>query len=211
MLFLSALCSALAAAQAGFSAVSSCFLRFAIADPRDAIDHSKVRVGAYNLPLGIGRPGRPGIAPPRSHRSTSRQRPAIAYASALRMRLNCSGFITPPTPIRCWCATPGGQLRFFRRGPGPARHRPVVEMINTVDMPGFYLHCSAQVLTCCTPWLHPNLQLQYDIYHMQRMEGELAHLCSALLPHIGHIQIADTPGRHEPGTGEINYPLCCAT
>ena len=54
---------------------------------------------------------------------------------------------------------------------------------------------------------HPNLQLQYDIYHMQRMEGELATTLQRLLPHIGHIQIADTPGRHEPGTGEINYPF----
>jgi hydroxypyruvate isomerase len=52
-----------------------------------------------------------------------------------------------------------------------------------------------------------NLFLQYDIYHMQRMEGELAATIKKNLPHIAHIQLADNPGRNEPGTGEINYPF----
>jgi hydroxypyruvate isomerase len=51
-----------------------------------------------------------------------------------------------------------------------------------------------------------NLKFQYDVYHMQRMEGELGATLKKLMPRIGHIQIADNPGRHEPGTGEINYP-----
>jgi hydroxypyruvate isomerase len=50
-----------------------------------------------------------------------------------------------------------------------------------------------------------NLKFQYDVYHMQRMEGELGATLTKLMPRIGHIQIADNPGRHEPGTGEINY------
>jgi hydroxypyruvate isomerase len=53
---------------------------------------------------------------------------------------------------------------------------------------------------------HPNLRLQYDVYHMQIMEGNLMRTIQANLPRIAHIQIADNPGRHEPGTGEINYP-----
>jgi hydroxypyruvate isomerase len=52
-----------------------------------------------------------------------------------------------------------------------------------------------------------NVFLQYDVYHMQRMEGDLAHTLRELLPLIRHIQVADVPGRHEPGTGEINYPF----
>jgi hydroxypyruvate isomerase len=57
---------------------------------------------------------------------------------------------------------------------------------------------------------HPNLKLQYDIYHMQRMEGEIATTLEKLMPRIGHIQIADNPGRHEPGTGELNFPFLLA-
>jgi hydroxypyruvate isomerase len=52
-----------------------------------------------------------------------------------------------------------------------------------------------------------NLKLQYDIYHMQRMEGELAATIEKLLPRIAHMQLADNPGRNEPGTGEINLPF----
>jgi len=52
---------------------------------------------------------------------------------------------------------------------------------------------------------HTNIKLQYDIYHMQRSEGELAATIMRLLPMIGHMQLADNPGRHQPGTGEINF------
>ncbi|NUS19298.1 MAG: TIM barrel protein, partial [Mesorhizobium sp.] len=52
-----------------------------------------------------------------------------------------------------------------------------------------------------------NLFIQYDIYHMQIMEGDLARTMQEYLPQIAHIQLADNPGRHEPGTGEINYPF----
>ena len=50
-----------------------------------------------------------------------------------------------------------------------------------------------------------NIKFQYDIYHMQRMEGELINTVTAIMDRIGHIQLADNPGRHEPGTGEINF------
>ena len=53
----------------------------------------------------------------------------------------------------------------------------------------------------------PNLAFQFDIYHMQIMEGDLAPTIETNLAKIGHMQLADTPGRHEPGTGEINYPF----
>src|SRR5262249_41043213 len=81
----------------------------------------------------------------------------------------------------------------------------VAEAINTNDIPGFYLSRSAQAMTLFDEVGSDNLKLQYDIYHMQRMEGELAKTMERLLPHIGHIQLADNPGRNEPGTGEINY------
>ncbi|UGQ47875.1 hydroxypyruvate isomerase [Massilia endophytica] len=82
----------------------------------------------------------------------------------------------------------------------------LIEPINHFDMPGYFLTGSRQALGILAACARPNLGLQYDIYHMQRMEGELANTIKANLAQIRHIQIADTPGRHEPGTGEINYP-----
>jgi hydroxypyruvate isomerase len=53
----------------------------------------------------------------------------------------------------------------------------------------------------------PNAFLQFDFYHQQRMDGELLATYRRLKDRIAHVQIADNPGRHEPGTGEVNYPF----
>ena len=81
-----------------------------------------------------------------------------------------------------------------------------IEPINTrVDVPGYLLDSTALALECMTRAARPNIRLQYDVYHMQIMEGDLLRSIERLLPRIGHIQIADNPGRHEPGTGEIAF------
>ncbi len=80
------------------------------------------------------------------------------------------------------------------------------EPINTrVDIPGYFYGTTEAALELIDKVDRPNVKLQYDIYHMQIMEGDLARSIERLLPRIGHIQIADNPGRGEPGTGEINY------
>lgn len=84
--------------------------------------------------------------------------------------------------------------------------RVVVEAVNFRDRPGFLLTNSAQTVSLIKEVGHPNLAMEYDLYHMQIMEGDLIPTMQKILPYIGHIQFADTPGRHEPGTGEINYP-----
>jgi hydroxypyruvate isomerase len=81
----------------------------------------------------------------------------------------------------------------------------LVEHINYYDIPGFCLNTTTQALVLLADVGRPNAYLQYDMYHAQRMEGELLATAAANLPLIGHIQVADNPGRHEPGTGEINY------
>lgn len=82
----------------------------------------------------------------------------------------------------------------------------MIEPINTrVDVPGYLLDGTALALECIARAGRPNIRLQYDAYHMQIMEGDLMRSIERLLPAIGHIQIADNPGRHEPGTGEIAY------
>ena len=83
--------------------------------------------------------------------------------------------------------------------------KALIEAINTRDQPGFFIHTTAQTRKLIEDAGHPNLYIQYDFYHMQIMEGDLAPTVKENLDLIAHIQLADTPGRNEPGTGEINY------
>lgn len=83
----------------------------------------------------------------------------------------------------------------------------LLEPINTYDIPGFFINTTPQALDLFSQVQAPNLKLQYDLYHMQRMEGRLTQTLRECLEFIGHIQIADVPGRNQPGTGELNYPF----
>ena len=82
----------------------------------------------------------------------------------------------------------------------------LTEAVNTNDRPGFLLNSTAAAIEIIERAGHKNLAIQYDVYHMQIMEGNLVNTIRDNLDQIGHIQFADTPGRHEPGTGEINFP-----
>ena len=83
----------------------------------------------------------------------------------------------------------------------------MLEAINSrVDIPGYIIDSTAKVLAVLEAIDRPNVKIQFDIYHMQIMEGDLARRIELLLPRIGHMQLADNPGRNEPGTGEIDYP-----
>ena len=102
--------------------------------------------------------------------------------------------------------------RHLHRQPGLCRTqargggiRLLIEPINTYDIPGFYLSRTAQAVDIIEAVGSDNLYVQYDIYHAQRMEGELANTIVKYLPRIAHMQLADNPGRNEPGTGEINF------
>ena len=100
-------------------------------------------------------------------------------------------------------------LRYAASELKKANLRLLIEPINTFDIPGFYLNRTAQAIAIldevASDGRTDNAFLQYDAYHMQRMEGELAATIEKQLARIGHIQIADNPGRHEPGTGEIDH------
>ena len=82
----------------------------------------------------------------------------------------------------------------------------LLEAVNMRDVPGFFINQSSQALATIFAVDRPSVKLQYDCYHMQIMEGDLIPTMERLKDYIGHIQFADTPGRHEPGTGEINFP-----
>jgi hydroxypyruvate isomerase len=81
----------------------------------------------------------------------------------------------------------------------------LIEPLSARTVAGCYLTGSAQAIELLGEIGTPNAFLQYDVFHMQVMEGNLAETIARLLPQIGHMQIADVPGRHEPGTGEINF------
>jgi hydroxypyruvate isomerase len=132
---------------------------------------------------------------------------AIEYAKALGApQLNClAGIVPPGTGRDAAHATFVANLAFAAGKLKAAGLRLLIEPINTYDIPGFFLNGSRQALEIIDATGSDNIFLQYDIYHMQRMEGELANTIKKNLPRIRHLQLADNPGRNEPGTGEINY------
>jgi hydroxypyruvate isomerase len=83
----------------------------------------------------------------------------------------------------------------------------VFEAVNRYDMPGFIIDSGSQMLTVLAELNHPSLRLQYDIYHMTRMQENCAAFLTEHLDKIGHIQFADCPGRSQPGTGNIDFSL----
>jgi hydroxypyruvate isomerase len=100
-----------------------------------------------------------------------------------------------------------GNLRFAADALARERIKLLIEPINTIDIPGFFLNRTEQALEIIAAVRSSNLYVQYDIYHMQVMEGDIARSLQKHLAHIAHVQLADNPGRNEPGTGEINYPF----
>jgi hydroxypyruvate isomerase len=81
----------------------------------------------------------------------------------------------------------------------------MIEAVNTFENGPYLLDTTAKAVNFLDAIPADNVALQYDVYHMQRMEGNLADTISRVLPRIGHVQVADSPARSEPGTGEINY------
>jgi hydroxypyruvate isomerase len=164
----------------------------------------------HNLPAGDWAAGERGIACDPARVTEFRQgvSQALVYAQALGVKqLNCLAGITPTATIPPILArqTLLDNLRYAADQLKPHGIRLLIEPINTFDIPGFFLCHSHQALALIKDCGSDNLFLQYDIYHMQRMEGELANTIQANLDHISHIQLADNPGRGEPGSGEINY------
>lgn len=201
-----------AAARAGFKGVEYLFPyaydKSVLAERLRAHDLKQV---LHNLPPGDWQSGERGIAchPDRVGEFQQSVATAIEYATALGCeQVNCLAGIRPATvPPDKLRETFVGNLKFAAAELKHAGIRLLIEPINTRDIPGFYLNYSRQALDIIRDVGSDNLYLQYDIYHAQVMEGDLAHTIEANLDMIRHMQLADNPGRHEPGTGEINYPF----
>ncbi len=203
------------AARAGFTAVEFMFpYAFAAHDIRQRLDDYGLQVVLHNLPAGDWDAGERGIAchPDRVDEFRAGVAKGIEYAQALGVKqLNClAGKAPAGVDSMLMRNTLVANLQYAAQAFQKAGLRLLVEPINSFDIPGFYLTRTAQALSILDEVNAPNAFVQYDIYHAQRMEGELATTMQQNLARIGHIQLADNPGRHEPGTGEINYPFLFA-
>jgi hydroxypyruvate isomerase len=204
-----------AAAKAGFEAVEFLFpYAFEAQQIKQKLDTHKLKLVLHNLPAGNWEAGERGIAchPDRVAEFRAGVGKAVQYAQALGVsQLNCLAGIAPPgVAAEALRTTFVSNLRYAAQALKAARLRLLIEPINRFDIPGFYLNYTAQAADILNEVGADNAYIQYDIYHAQRMEGELAATVQKYLPQIGHVQLADNPGRHEPGTGEINYPFLFA-
>jgi hydroxypyruvate isomerase len=201
-----------AAAEAGFDAVEFLFpYPYKAAELAERLNAHDLKLVLHNLPAGNWEAGERGIAclPDRKGEFKEGVGRAIEYARALRVpQLNCLvGIPAAGVDRDTALATIVENLRYAAGELKREGIRLLVEPCNSYDIPGFALNRSAEALGVIEQVGSDNLFLQYDIYHMQRMEGELAATIKKQFAKIAHIQLADNPGRNEPGTGEIHYPF----
>jgi hydroxypyruvate isomerase len=198
------------AAAAGFMAVELQFPYDHAADEIKAqLDAHGLQLVLHNLPPGDWAAGERGIAchPDRVAEFRDGVARGLAYARALGIgQLNClAGKAPAGVADETLRRTLVDNLRHAAGELKKAHIKLLIEPINSFDMPGFYVNRTAQALAILDEVGADNAYLQYDLYHAQRMEGELAATVERHLARIAHIQIADNPGRNEPGTGEINF------
>ncbi len=200
-----------AARQAGFSGVEYISpYEHNPAELAELLNVNGLTQVLFNLPAGNWDAGERGIAclPDRTGEFRAGVEQAAEYATALGCRqVNCLAGIAPEGVEREHLRrTFVENLRYAADVLEAEGVTLLIEAINNLDIPGFFLNTSSEARSLINEVGSENLAFQYDVYHMQIMEGDLARTIETNLDVIRHIQIADNPGRHEPGTGEINYP-----
>jgi hydroxypyruvate isomerase len=200
------------AAAAGFTAVEFLFpYGEDIQGIKQALERNGLTQILFNLPAGDWAKGERGISndPRRVTEFREGVHRALEIAALLGVtRLNClAGLTLPDVPATDQWAALRDNLAFAAEAAQAAGVRQLVEPINPFDMPGFFLNRPSQGFALLKEIGHPNLFLEYDIYHAQRTEGNLTATLREHIGEIGHIQVADSPARHQPGTGEIHYPF----
>jgi hydroxypyruvate isomerase len=204
------------AARSGFSAVELWWPRGEDLDALAAAVHgARIDVALFTFDLGDYDAGDRGLAgvPERQAEFLDN----VPIALELATRLGCRR-ITAPIGLECDGLDRRAQLEVavdsIRRAADQARPLGIdvlIEAVNTIDNGPYLLPRTRESVAFIAQVARPNVKLQHDIYHMQRMEGNLAETLRQHIDEIAHIQIADAPGRHEPGTGEINYSFLLRT
>ena len=202
-----------AARAAGFGAAEIQFpYNIPAADLRAAKDDSGLEIAVINISAGDLATGGPGLAamPGREDEFKRTVDQACEYGALLAPdNMNILAGWPPLDQFeRDQClAVLAANAALAAEALSGLGIRAIVEAVNCRDRPGYLLTTTDQAISLIDAAGHANLGIEYDIYHMQIMEGDLIHTITANMDRIGHIQFADTPGRHEPGSGEINFPF----
>ncbi len=200
-----------AAAAAGFAAVEFLFpYEYDKTTLAGLLKTHSLALALHNVPAGDWAKGERGIAchPERVAEFRAGIALAIDYATALGCpRLNTlAGILPQGVSADAARETLVANLRYAAPRLADAGLELLLEPVNSKDIPGFFIDRTQPALDVIAEVGAPNLKLQFDIYHAQVMEGDVARTIEREFARIGHLQIADNPGRHEPGTGELNFP-----
>lgn len=198
------------AAAAGFSGIEYLFpYDYTPAQLKQWLDDQSLPQVLFNLPAGRWDQGERGLAclPDRQTEFQEGVHIAMEYANTLGNELmHCMAGIRPEGLSYTKALDTYLTNLAYATDIAAQHNRAIcIEPINPYDMPGYFLQQSEQAVEIINELNRTNLKLQYDIYHAQRVEGHISHTLERFLTYIGHIQIANSPGRHEPHLGEINY------
>jgi hydroxypyruvate isomerase len=204
------------AAKAGFKGVEFLF----------PYDHPAAEIAArlkdnglqqvlFNAPAGDFGKGERGMAAIPGKQAAFRDsiKLALEYATTLACpRLHIMAGLKPEGVAHdTLTAVYGANLAYAAEECAKAGVKPIIEPINHRDIPGFFLNTTDQAAAIIAAIGPEKLGLQFDLYHCQITEGDVVKRVEKHLPLIAHMQVADTPGRHEPGTGEVNWPFVFKT
>jgi hydroxypyruvate isomerase len=200
------------AAAAGFGAVEFWWPSGEPLDEvEDAIARAGLEVALFNFDAGDMPAGDRGLLSDPDRADRFRENVPVALGLAQRIgcdRLNALvGLERSPAERDAQLELAAENVRFAADQAAPHGITITIEAVNTFENGPYLLHTTRQAAAFVDAVDRPNVALQYDAYHMQRMEGNLVATLTEFAPRIAHIQIADSPGRGEPGTGEINYPF----
>ncbi len=204
-----------AAANAGFKAVEFLFpYDYPPALIQERLERFGLQQALFNAPPGDWDGGERGLAciPGREEEFAAGITEALRYAHILgNRRIHVMAGIAPAT------ASPAQAracyIRNLRAAAQAANAEGIslmIEAINNVDMPGYFINYQEDAAELIDAIGEPNLRVQFDCYHCQMMQGDIVATFHRLQPYIDHVQIAGVPGRHEPDSGELNYAFILA-
>jgi hydroxypyruvate isomerase len=199
-----------AAAENGFRGVEYMFpYDYDVAELQRRLRANGLTQVLFNLPAGDFAKGERGIASDPSRVEEFRRGVGEAAKIAPELectRVNClTGIAVPGLDPVVARATLVANLRYAAAALGKAGVTLVVEPLNRIETPGFLVGTTAEAFSLIDEVGAPNFKLQYDVYHAQRVEGNVIATIRNHVARIGHVQIADSPGRNEPGTGELAW------
>jgi len=200
-----------AAAQAGFRGVEFLFpYEHRPDDLQRQLEKHNLTQALFNLPPGDWQAGERGMAaiPGREEEFEVSVDLALEYAKATGVgRLHGMAGLVPESQRTAARETFIRNLRLAARKVAKPGLDLLIEPLNPQDMPGYFLAHIDEAVAVIDDVGEANLKLQFDVYHRQMTEGDVARSLREHFPRIGHIQIANVPGRHEPDFGEVNYPF----